>query len=297
MHASNGVPKVGVVFASTGGFKTVRAIRSFRVMEPSVLVYALIDMTTKTWQANRESLHDIAIHADILCALFENRAFVNGGMNHAVRWMKAMGHSYACVFHDDLVFSPLAEHRHSLSYWFDSDILARSSGISFAHFEALVRDPGANYRRKPERWDEENMESEALWRFLASTDIVTDKDICPPDASYFFRYEGPDVVRKWNRLGPSGYVVPIATWEALGGFDETSGVFYDDFYSTECLLRGFPPIYAVNNFPYIHLHNQSVNPWADVAEGVWGDSGQAFTARYGASKPGIWRDDWEARWT
>lgn len=287
---------VGLVFASTGGYKAMRAVHSLRRMEPNQRIHILLDTTTNTWKSSDIPAEAFKVVADDVRCLRVNHGFVNGGLNAAIAWMQSLGHSHACLLHDDLVFSPLAEHRNSLSRWFDDPLLAKSSGLSFCHFEALVHDAGMDLRRKPEQWDREDMESDTLWQFLARCDIKQNVDICPPGASYFFRYEGPDIVRKWNRIGPTGSVVPIATWEKLGRFNESEGIFYDDEYATECLLREYPPIYAVTNFPYIHLHNQSVNPWADPAPGVWSDCVGAYVRRYGTDKVGIWRDDWEARW-
>jgi hypothetical protein len=286
---------VGVVFASTGGEKLLRAIRTFRRMEPFCPVHVLVDMSTLSWKQSNVALDRIALATDHLFAVTAHPGYVNGGMNAAVAWMSRLGHSHACVFHDDLAFSHLPEHRCAISHWFDSELLPRSSGLSFCHFEALSHDPGMDLRRRPADWDATDLESDALWRYLASVDIAQNYDICPPGAPFFLRYEGPDIPRKWNRLGPTGFVIPIATWESLNRFTETDGVFYDDEYATECFIRCLPPVYAVTNFPYIHLHNQSVNPWADFARAPWGLV-SSFVKRFGADKPGVWHDDWESRW-
>jgi len=143
------------------------------------------------------------------------------------------------------------------------------------------------------------MEDPALWEYLKeaySTVAFDGQDINPPGRSFWFRYEGPRGICKWNRLGPTGQVFPIATWEKLGRFDEVDGIFYDSEYPTECFLKKLPPVYAVTNFPFIHLHNQSVNPWADPARGVWGDTEGAFKKRYGGTREEIWWGAWPDRW-
>ena len=287
---------VGVVFASTGGNKIVRAVRSFQRMEPGLPVQVNIAINTNTYRhLNRH--HELQLLGlGVKVCHVQPQGFVNGGMNAAVASMQRLGCDYACVLHDDLVFSHLPEHRHAISKWFDSEYLEKSSGLSFSHFEALVPDPGADLRRHPQDWDKEDLESDELWRFLSTVQIAQNVDICPPGASYFFRYEGPDVVRMWNRLGPTCLIVPISTWERLDRFSETNGIYYDDEYATECFLRGLPPIYAVTNFPFIHLHNQSVNPWTDPAQGPWGDTVGSYIRRYGTNKVGVWKDDWEERW-
>jgi hypothetical protein len=267
-------------------------------MEPEIEIHALIDKSTITFRMLATPFEDIR-DIDNVCldSIISNKGYVNGGLNLAVEYMKSNGFDYACLFHDDLVFSPLEIHRHSISEWFQHPLLAKSSGLRFNHFETLT--PTVDMRLSPHEWDRHSLEDEELWNFLAAeyAKHPTDGgDICPPGRPFWFRYEGPDKTRKWNRLGPTGQVFPIATWEALGRFDEHEGIFYDSEYPTECFLRKLPPVYAVMNFPFIHLHNQSVNPWADHANGVWSDTEGAFKKRYGGTREDIWWGDWGSRW-
>ncbi len=289
--------KVGLVIASTGGNKLLRCVRSLRRMEPDLIIHAMLDRSSITYQMLPTPVDALtAIDHVHLKYIAPHQGFVNGGLNRAIEWMQDSGYDYACLLQDDLVFSPLPAHQHSLSEWFDNPLLAQSSGLRFNHFETLT--PTVDLRRAPHEWDREDLEDTDLWTYLAEQypGARDGQDICPPGRSFWFRYEGPDRTRKWNRLGPTGQVVPIATWQSLGRFNETDGIFYDSEYPTECFLRHLPPVYAVMNFPFIHLHNQSVNPWADPARGVWGDTEGAFRKRYGGSREQVWKGDWEEKW-
>jgi len=44
---------IGVVFASTGGNKIVRALRSFHRMEPELSVHIIFDTSSNTWKADK----------------------------------------------------------------------------------------------------------------------------------------------------------------------------------------------------------------------------------------------------
>jgi hypothetical protein len=285
---------VGVVFASTGGNKIVRAVRTFQRMEPDVPVHVTIATNTATYR-NLNKAHELQLR-DLGAAmhLIEPAGFVNGGMNAGIRWMRELGYSHACVLHDDLVFSPLPDHRGSLFTWFAQD-WSQVSGITFAHFETLTSDP--DFRREPERWDAQDLENPVLWRDLMTFDREHNgSPVYPAGRDFFVRYEGTDRTRPWNRLGPTGFIVPIALWEAFDGFDETYGLFYDHDYPANCFLRGLAPVYAVPNVPWMHLHNQSVNPWADRADGLWGDSDGAFARKFDKILTDFWWGNWEQRW-
>ena len=290
--------KVGVVIASTGGQKLLRCVRSLRRMEPDLDIHCILDTTTVTYRMLATPVQEILNQQKVRVAyVSNNKGFVNGGLNLAIQWMQELGFDYACLFQDDLIFSPLPEHVGSISQWFQHPLLAQSSGLRFSHFETLT--DNVDMRRAPHEWDREDMEGEDLWRYLQeayATVAFDGQDIRPPGRSFWFRYEGPRQTCKWNRLGPTGQIVPIATWESLGRFNETDGIFYDSEYPTECFLRRLPPVYAVTNFPFIHLHNQSVNPWADPARGVWGDTEGAFKKRYGGTREEIWWGAWPERW-
>jgi hypothetical protein len=140
-----------------------------------------------------------------------------------------------------------------------------------------------------------DLESESLWKQLSNFSRENAYRIQPEQADWFCHYEGCDKVRKWNRLGPTGQVVPIATWLQVGKFDEVDYVHYDQDYTIKCFRMGLTPNYAVPNVPWLHLHNQSMNPWFDPAPGEWGRR-EAMIRKFGADWPGIWGDDWEEKW-
>jgi len=144
-------------------------------------------------------------------------------------------------------------------------------------------------------WDVLNLESRPLWKTLMNFKRENAYRIYHPGENWFCHYEGCDKVRKWNRLGPTGQVVPIGTWNEVGKFSETNMVHYDQDYTIKCFRKGLPPNYAVPNVPWLHLHNQSMNPWFDPAPGSWGTR-EAMIKEYGADWGGIWGNDWEDRW-
>ena len=288
----------GVCFASTGGNKIVRAVRSFQRMEPSVPVHVTLATTTATFRNLHTADHRCALdRMGVQVKLIDSWGFVNGGLNEATRWMRDIGYDVVCLLHDDLVFSSLPEHRYSLSQWFTppSADWPSSSGLTFAHFECFTADQ--DMRREPLRWDPIELEDDALWRDLMRCErLHNGTPYYPIQRDFYVRYEGTDRTRPWNRLGPTGMVIPIALWDQVGGFDETFGVFYDIDYPAEVRRRDLPPIYAVPNIPWLHLHNQSVNPGADFAPGAWGDTEGAFQRKFGKTLTGFWHSNWEERW-
>lgn len=293
--------KIGVVFGSTGGTKLYRTVRSFRKMEPDLPIHVVIDESSFTWKHNPASPSELldAVQCPIKCVI--NKAHINGCLNSCIDWVGELGYDYACLFHDDLVFSPLPEHAGSISKWLDNEeLILKSSGIRLSHFETFTND--IDSRRPSEEWDKEDLESEELWQFLKGYTCIDGTEIRPPNKSFWFKYEGPDKVRKWNRLGPTGQIVPVQTWRDVGRFDEKEGIFYDQEYPSECYFRKLPPVWSVPNFPYIHLHNQSMNPWGDPAPGPWSDCmkayGLRFKARFDKPEPwaAFWGDDWEEKW-
>lgn len=287
---------VGVVFASTGGNKMVRTLRSFRKMEPSLEIHIVFDISCQTWKASDGGERkEFENQPGVYTKYCTNHAHINGNLNNGMRWMQELGYSHAALFHDDLVFSPLPEHRGSISQWFRPEVIQYNSGIRFSHFETFV--PDLDSRRHANEWDRENLENDELWEFLKGYTMIDGTDVRPPLRSFWFKYEGPDKIRKWNRLGPTGQIVPIDTWSQLGEFDEKDGIFYDGEYPSECFYRGLPPVYAVTNFPYIHLHNQTMNPWGDPAPGLFGDTMKAYSKRYNCDGwAGFWGGDWEQKW-
>ena len=290
---------VGVVFASTGGNKAVRAVRTFQAMEPDLPIHVTMAINSSTYyslnRAHERQLEGLGAQVRPI----DNPAFVNGCLNDGVKWMRELGHEHACLLHDDLVFSPLPEHRGSLSEWFPtaaSESLPTAwSGLTFAHFECFTHEP--DMRREPSRWDRTDLEDRALWHDLGGYDrLHNGSPLYPPGRDFYIRYEGTDRFRPWNRLGPTGLVVPIATWEQVGGFDEKWGVFYDIDYPAEVRRRDLAPVWACPNVPWLHLHNQSVNPWADRAPGAWGDTEGGFARKFGYRLTEFWHTNWEERW-
>lgn len=288
------------VFASTGGKRIINAVRSFRKMEPHIPVYVMFDISSKSWNngggdAVRDWLYS-APHGLIGYGMTENDKHINGVLNAGMRQAEKLGYSHVVLFHDDLVFSPLPEHRGSLAFWLQPAFIEGTSGMTFGHLECFVRDPGDPFaRRPPAFWDAIDLDSPELWRQMFRFPYNNGYEVELPGQEFYVRYEGPDKVRKWNRLGPTGQVVPVATWKALGGFDEVAFVHYDQDYTSEVFRRGWPPVYAVPNVPWLHLHNQSMRPDADVAPEPWG-RGEAYVAKFGADWPGYWRSDWAERW-
>ncbi len=284
---------VGVVFASTGGYKTVRALRSFSRMEPDFKPNVVIDISSKSWNGGgNEYLGHILKLANV--KLVENHAHINGTLNRGMEWMAENGHTHVALFHDDIVFSSLLEHQGSFSCWLTPKLLEKSA-ITFCHLECFKKSTEAWARRHPVEWDAIDLESGMLWTQLAKFKRENAYPIQPEGADWFCHYEGCDKVRKWNRLGPTGQVVPIETWLKVGKFDEVDCVHYDQDYPVKCFRMGLVPNYAVPNIPWLHLHNQSMNPWFDPAPGRWGTM-EAMIKKFGADWPGIWGSNWENEW-
>jgi hypothetical protein len=220
--------------------------------------------------------------------------FVNGSFNEAFSWMRDLGYDAVCLLQDDLIFSPLPSHSGSMSTWF-GNLRVHASGLTFAHFEVFTHDP--DMRRPPVAWDREDFDDLRLWHELMQVDRTHNgSPLYPANRDWYIRYEGTDRWRPWNRLGPTGFVVPIRLWEDMNGFDEQWGVFFDIDYPAEVRRRGLAPVWACPNVPWLHLHNQSVNPWADFAPGAWGDTEGAFRRKFNAPLTGFWHTNWEERW-
>ena len=289
---------VGVFIASTGGKKTLRTIKSFQKMEPDYPIHLVIDISSRSWNTMGKEWEKPLQETGVKIRYTENRAHINGTLNAGMRWLRELGFSHACFFHDDLIFSPFPKHKLSVSRWFTPGLL-KSSGITFGHFEAFALGPdsgGEPYaRRHPTKWDALDLENEALWNELMVFEYNNGFEIRPTGVDWYCRYEGPDKVRPWNRLGPTGQVIPISTWEANHEFDETVGVHYDQDYTMECFRRKCPPVWAVPNVPWLHLHNQTMAPWGDPAPEPWGRT-ESMIQKYGANWPGFWQNDWEERW-
>ena len=294
----------GVAIVSTGGTKLLRALRSLRRTEPVLPVYVILNTSSNTWERTRNEypVERFAAEPHVQLRPIVNTGYVNGSFNAAVRWLRELGHSHACVIQDDVVFSPLTEHTGHLTEWLvrvesDSEC-ASASGLSLACMEALVRTgtPGC-WHRSPEEWDAVDLESEAVWRKL-----------CPgPDAQpalyfgspgseegvtltdWFVKYFVSDRIVSMCRLGPTGFIIPIRVWEAVGGFSESNGIFYDMEYPIVAAMRGFGVVKAVPSVPHIHLHCQSTG-FGDAAVGLWGRDLQSFVNLYGRDPGSIARE-------
>jgi hypothetical protein len=292
---------VGVVFVSTGGNKMSRALRSFRRMEPSLPVHITFATSSRVWQRyNWEAPYEeFAAQPNVRVKLISSPGWINGCFNEAIRWMRDLGYSHACCLHDDTVFSPLPENRLSLSEWIaaaEADpLLAAAAGISLSAMEALVRtsNPGV-WERSPEEWDRTDLESDDTWRILLPGGVSPIYFGSPGSedgtavTDWFVKYFVTDRVISIARLGPSGFIVPIPVWERVGGFGESDGIFYDMEYPVATAQLGIPPVLAVPNVPYIHLHNQST-AFGDPAVGIWGHDLASFIAKYGNDPAAILR--------
>src|SRR5579885_2013647 len=110
---------VGVVFISTGGEKILRAIRSLRRTEPDLPIHVVFDALSRTWVGGGYLAQaHLAEYNNVNVRLFDNQHHINGVLNEGMRWMRDLGHSHACLFHDDIIFTPFKEHKGHLSDWF-----------------------------------------------------------------------------------------------------------------------------------------------------------------------------------
>jgi hypothetical protein len=296
---------VGVVFATTGGNKILRAVRSFRRAEPDTPVHVVVDITSNTWRnGGQHALTPLLDLASVRCV--ENHAHINGTLNRAMEWMAELGHTHACLFHDDIVFSPLPEHLHHISRWFSDAAVERAySALTLSHMEAFVPHDGTvkgqpgNWHESESWWDARDLESESLWRVL-----------CPNgQPAGYFGGEGPDggpigevdfgdwfvhctgAYRTHGclRLGPAGQIVSIDAWQRIGKFDESKGLIYDMVFAVECAMRRMAPVLIVPNIPFLHLHNQSIG-FKDPAFSVWNDVTGAFNNHYGWTIGEFWKE-------
>jgi hypothetical protein len=287
---------VGVVFASTGGEKMARALRTFRKAEPDLTVHITMDMSTNTWKGYGQNppMEWFVQQPNVKVLPITNTGYVNGGLNKAVRWIKDLGFTHCCLMQDDLVFSTLPENRYHISVWFEEMFhnpqLQSACGLTFSCMEALVPSKiEGHWQRDPQDWDRMDLESEKFWQILlpggkpvgyfgdATTPIG--ETHFPDDPSWFVHYYGTDRVGRFSRLGPSGQILPIANFDLVGGFDETYGIFYDLEFPIACALKGLDPILILPNVPYLHLHNQS--QIADPAIGLWENTLASFERKYG----------------
>lgn len=288
---------VGVVFVTTGGKKIVRAIESFRRMEPDLPIHVVVDDWSNTWRSNPTPPKEwFENQPGVKVRFFDNKYHINGTLNEGMRWMKELGHTHGCLFHDDLIFSPLEANRYFVSSWFDrlkapDSSLKNTSGLGFGTLEVLYRNPGTvryqpgHWDAPPEVWDAMDLESEEFWQKLcpggqpvATVDFPT----------FFVDYTASGGLDGWcARLGPIGQIVPLSAWEAVGGFDEQYGVHYDSDYPAACFLKGLPRVLCLPKCPILHLHNQSIG-YRDPSVGLWGNVSLAFEKKYGKEFGQFW---------
>src|SRR6266576_840609 len=298
---------VGISFISTGGHKMVRALRSLRRAEPNLPVYIVLDTSSMTWKSDRDNNPSLfQRQPNVQVRTIQNNAHINGALNKAVEWMKELKYDYVCLFHDDIVFSSLEEHRGHISEWLkrlESDSrLQNASALTFSLMESFVPNkvPG-HWHRHSSEWDTIDLESKSLWETLCPNGKPAghfDSGGNPTHEvhfdTWFVRYYTSETVHLYIPLGPTGQIIPVRIWDEVGGFDEQFGIHYDSQYPAECAIRNLPPILVIPNIPHLHLHNQSIG-YADPAVGLWGDVSGAFTRKYGKDIETFWKEkkDWQ----
>jgi hypothetical protein len=283
---------IGVCFVGTGGNKMVRALRSFQRAEPDLPIHIVFDTSTNSWARNVQSHPASSFEQDnVKVRCITNTGYVQGAFNAGIRWLAELGYSHACMFHDDTVFSPLPENLGHVSEWFmrlDNDPeLQLSSGLTFSCMEALVpSNIVGHWQRSPEEWDATDLESESLWRTMLPDGKSAlyfgspGSEIGVQLSTWFVKYFATEQTCPISRLGPSGFLIPISIWSAMGGFGENEGIYYDMEYPVLCILRGLPPVKVIPNVPHLHLHNQST-AYGDPAVGLWSRDLWSFIAKYG----------------
>jgi hypothetical protein len=279
---------VGVAFVTTGGEKIGRAVRSFRRMEPELPIHVAVDTSSNTWNTNPR-LPGVD-GTNTFVREFKNKFHINGTLNHAMLWMKNLKHTHVCLFHDDLIFSPLPENREYISHWAEriaaEETPREASGLSFGYMETFALNPGnirhteGNWHYPPHVWDAMDLESEELWKKLYVGGKPVRGEIDFP--TFFVEYIAchSQEFGRCFRLGPAAQIVSVASWEAVGGFDEEWGVHYDHDYIAACAYKNLKPILYAPDGPFLHLHNQSIG-YADPSVGLWGDVTAAFTKKFG----------------
>lgn len=299
---------IGVVFASTGGNKVIRALRSLRRMEPDLRLHVCFDTQSKTWQeGGSEIYHELSLmpNVDIVRYSDNSNHWINGTLNIAMSWMRELGHTHVCLLHDDVVFSPLPEHRYSLLDWFErvaaNHTLRNAAALTLSCLEAFVPHEGCvrgqpgNWHQSAAEWDAMNLEDDSLWRTLLPQGLPAgyfggDESVGTVDLDgWFVHCYCVERVRSCIRMGPSGQIIPVAHWEKVGGFDEEHGLVYDTDYPIRAAIAGLPPVLAIPNIPYLHLHNQSIG-YHDPATGPWSDFLGSFVRHYGWDPAEFWKE-------
>lgn len=281
--------RIAIAFPSTGGYKLTRAVRSLRRQEPELPIHALIDTSANTWKRNPTAHLDD--HHNIFMRFEESNQSVNGGFNLATRWLRDLGYTHACLFHDDLIFSPLPENFGFLSHWFtriaSDPVLAAASATYFGEFEALtwhigcVRGRPGEWSRPPSEWDAMDLESPEFWSKMCPGGVPL-HTVDFNSQGFYVDYSpwGMKFMDRGLRMGPTGQIVNISSWEKVGEFDEFHGLWYDSDFPFSCVVHGLPPIYYLPGAAHLHLHNQSVG-FADPATGKWNGFDRAFVSKFG----------------
>src|SRR5271167_586116 len=136
--------KIGVVFATTGGTKILRAVRSLKKMEPDIKPNVVVDVNSATWRdGGCWVLPELERIANV--RQLENKFHINGALNEGMKWMKENGCEYGCLFHDDIVFPPFSHYLKNLSSWFASfsyeKRLVKASAVTLALIETGITGP------------------------------------------------------------------------------------------------------------------------------------------------------------
>jgi len=288
---------VGVVFVSTGGNKIARALRSFRRTEPDLPVHIAFATSSKVWPANEVQVPTeyFVRQPNVKVLHTYSTGWINGCFNEAINWMRQLGHSHVCCLHDDTIFSPLPENVGDLSKWLAYAESSPASGITLSSLEALVHTGIEGiWERSPAEWDARDLESPSVWQTMCPNGQSamyfgspgSDHGVSLGD--WFVKYFVTERIISIARLGPVGFIIPIHLWEAINGFGESDGIFYDMEYPVRTAMLGLPPVLAVPNCPILHLHNQST-AFGDPATGIWGHDLQSFIHKYGGDPAAILR--------
>jgi len=280
----------GVVFATTGGSTILRAVRSFRNSHPNIDVHVIIDISSNTWnKTDQSSILSWLSNNNINIKLVENKFYINGILNKGIEWMEELKYSHACIFHDDVVFSPLEKYH--ISKWFDTV----ENDITFSFMQAFSNEAPKKWLMTPEEWDRENLESTELWEtLLGSISYLKHANYCLGNTAkelklnnWFAQYYCVENIEPTMRLGPAGQIINIEKWNRLGRFDESFGIFYDIQYPSEARVKTEEPCLMIPNTPFLHLHNQSIGI-SDLAKGIWTNQDKAFKNKYGKTYIDLW---------
>ncbi len=283
----------GVVFATTGGSTIIRAVRSFNQSHPGIDVHVIIDTSSNTWnKADQSGILSWLNNNNIKIKLVENKFYINGILNKGIEWMEELKYSHACIFHDDVVFSPLEYH---ISKWFSTAENMDASGITLSFMQAFSNEAPKKWLMTPEEWDRENLESDDLWnKLLPPIGYLKHSNYCLENTAlelklnnWFAQYYCLNSIEPTIRLGPAGQIINIEKWNRLGRFDESAGIFYDIQYPSEAKVKNESPCLMIPNTPFLHLHNQSIGI-SDPAKGLWSNHDEAFKNKYGKTYIDLW---------